>query len=118
MTMTPEQKRAALGDAASKLISAAWAQVRRRGKTPREAVVLVLDMADAGAREIVAERPDDSLEVLHVESDLGVWDIALAVAPRERAVKNLPELANRPEVSVVIMSGGGWLGSAHKSDAN
>jgi hypothetical protein len=117
-TMTPEQKRAALGDAAAKLITATWAQVRRRGKTPRDAVVLVLDLADADAREIVAERPDDQLEVLHVESDLGVWDIALAVAPRERAVKNLPELADRPEVSVVIVSAGGWLGSAHKTDAN
>jgi hypothetical protein len=116
--MTPEQKRAALGDAAAKLITATWAQVRRRGKTPRDAVVLVLDLADADAREIVAERPDDQLEVLHVESDLGVWDIALAVAPRERAVKNLPELADRPEVSVVIVSAGGWLGSAHKTDAN
>jgi hypothetical protein len=116
--MTPEQKRAALRDAAAKLINATWAQVRRRGKSPRDAVVLVLDLADADAREIVAERPDDQLEVLHVESDLGAWDIALAVAPRERAVKNLPELANRPEVSVVIVSGGGWLGGAHKTDAN
>jgi hypothetical protein len=113
--MTPEQKRAALGDAAAKLINAAWAQVQRRGKTPRDAVVLVLDLADADAREIVAERPDDQLEVLHVESDLGVWDIALAVAPRELAVKNLPELANRPEVSVVIVSAGGWLARAHST---
>ncbi|HXN30755.1 MAG TPA: hypothetical protein VN894_02795 [Polyangiaceae bacterium] len=117
--MTPEEKRAALGEAASKLINAAWAQVRRRGKTPRDAVVLVLDLADADAREIVAERPGEELEVLHVESDKGVWDIALAVAPRERAVKNLPELGSRPEASVVIVSGGGcWLGSAHTSDAN
>jgi hypothetical protein len=116
--MTPEQKRAALREAASKLIDAAWAQVRRRGKTPRDALLLVLDLADADAREIVAERPDDKLEVLHVESDKGIWDIALAVAPRERAVKNLPELATRPEVSVVIVSGGGWLGSAHSGDAN
>jgi hypothetical protein len=116
--MTPEEKRAALGDAAAKLINAAWAQVRRRGKSPREAVVLVLDLADPNAREIVAERPDDHVEVLHVESDRGVWDIALAVAPRVRAVKNLPELASRPDVSVVIVSAGGWLGGGHKNDAN
>jgi hypothetical protein len=116
--MTPEEKRAALGEAAAKLINAAWAQVRRRGKSPREAVVLVLDLADSNAREIVAERPDDHVEVLHVENDRGAWDIALAVAPRVRAVKNLPELATRPEVSVVIVSAGGWLGGGHKSDAN
>jgi len=116
--MTPDQKRIALRDAAAKLINATWAQVRRRGKSPREAVVLVLDLADADAREIVAERPDDDLEVLHVESDRGVWDIALAVAPRQRAIDNLPELANQPEVSVVIVSAGGWLGSVHQSKAN
>ncbi len=79
---------------------------------------MVLDMADPNAREIVAERPDDPVEVLHVENDRGAWDIALAVAPRVRAVKNLPELASRPEVSVVIVSAGGWLGGGHKTDAN
>jgi hypothetical protein len=117
LPMTPEQERAALGDAAAKLINAAWAQVRKWGRSPRDAVVLVLDMADANAREIVAERPNDEPEVLHVESDRGAWDIALAVAPRVRAIKNLPELAERPEVSVVIVSAGGWLG-VHKTDAN
>jgi hypothetical protein len=115
--MTPEQEREALGDAAAKLINSAWMQVRKWGRSPEDAIVLVLDMADANAREIVAERHNEEPEVLHVESDRGAWDIALAVAPRVRAVKNLPELAHRPEVSVVIVSAGGWLG-VRKTDAN
>jgi hypothetical protein len=116
--MTPHEQRAALGDAAAGLISAAWAQVRRQGKSPRDAVVFVLDMADATALEIVAERPMERPEVLHVKSDRGAWKIALAVAPRVRAVENLPELAQRPEVTVVIFSAGGWLGEAHKPQSN
>lgn len=117
MTMTPEEEREALGEAATKLINGAWAQARKWGRSHRDAVVLVLDMADANAREIVAERPNDQPEVLRVESDRGSWNVALAVAPRERAIKNLPELADRPEVSVVVVSAGGWLG-VPRSDAN
>ncbi|MDP9002309.1 MAG: hypothetical protein M3O46_19630 [Myxococcota bacterium] len=117
MTMTPEEEREALSEAAAKLINNAWAQARKWGRSPRDAVVLVLDMADANAREIVAERPNDVPEVQRVETDRGSWNVALAVAPRVRAVKNLPELADRPEVSVVVVSAGGWLG-VPKSDAN